>query len=142
MKRIYLLLILMILSAIIYAPGDRSIILERPAEINPYTGIWEAVCWVESRHNAAAINPDEQAYGIAQIRQCKLNDYNQAWGSDHDITDCLDPELSRKIFMWHCAQYDNQDEAVRRWNGSGPATYEYLAMVRSRMLSVQRSLIE
>lgn len=140
MKSIFLLLILALLCAKLYAPGDGAIPLREPAEINPYGDIWEAVCWVESRHNANAINMAEQAYGIAQIRECKLNDYNKARGSDHVITDCYCPELSRKIFMWHCAQYDNQDEAVRRWNGSGPATYEYLAKVRGRILSVHRDL--
>lgn len=140
MKRIYYLLLLIMLSVKVYAPGDGAIPLPEPAELNPHLDIWEAVCWVESRHNAKAINVAEQAYGIAQIRECKLNDYNKVWGSAHEITDCFNTELSRKIFMWHCAQYDNQDEAVRRWNGSGPATYEYLAKVRGRILSVQRGL--
>lgn len=133
MKSLYLLLILTALSAKLYAPGDRAILLERPAVINPFTDHWDAVCWIESRYDPLVINPAEQAYGISQIRQCKLDDYNLAHGTSFKLTDCLDPVFSRKVFMWHCCQYPDPDEAVRRWNGSGPDSYDYLDNVRTRM---------
>ncbi len=57
-----------------------AVIIPVEADISPLQPLWEAVCVVESSNNYHALNTLEMAYGIAQIRQIRLDDYNQRTG--------------------------------------------------------------
>lgn len=105
-----------------------------PVSIEPYQEIWRAVKSVEiGSLPDTTINHSEGAYGPGQIRQCKLDDYNKANGTAYTLRDCLYEPVARKIFYWHMDQYTDRELGVRRWNGSGPDTFDYLAKVKAEL---------
>lgn len=118
------------LFSICSAPTWQWLYLDRAESIQPYEKIWEAVCLIESSNNPLAIgdkNLKEHSYGIAQIRRERLEDYNKSTGHKYLLYDLFDPGLSKAIFMHYAFKYGPYriDEAVMRWNGSGPATLTY-----------------
>jgi len=129
-----------IISATLFAPAGNS---ETDVEaINwlldptrPYEPLWKAVCEVESSNNVFAVNEDEQAYGISQIRQIRLDDYNNRTGKNITLTDCFDYNVSREVFMYYALMYDTSEfeTIARRWNGSGQMTVVYWGKVKSRI---------
>lgn len=133
MKKYFPILLLIILQSGVYAPaGKVYFYINAGQAINPYQDVWTAVKTVEiGSFPDSTINHDEGAYGPGQIRQCKLDDYNLATGSCYTLDDCLREPVARNIFMWHMMHYNNIDLGIRRWNGSGPETYEYLKKVHS-----------
>ena len=126
MKR-YLLLLTLILPLNLFAPVSHTVMLVEGSPINPYEPFFNATCIVESSKNPFAVNIEEQAFGLLQVRQCKLDDFNRATGKKYTLNDCFNPEISREIFMWHCSGFSPYDleSAARRWNGSGPKTKIY-----------------
>ena len=103
-----------------------------PEPIRPFESVFKAVCEVESNSNPLAYNPEENAVGIAQIRQIRVDDYNQRTGSNVQLDDCFNTEISKMIFMYYAERYGfgRIDDCIRSWNGSGSATYEYLKKVK------------
>ena len=110
-------------------PGPCFIIPEAEA-IRPYTQLWYAVRMVETHNREDAINHAERAYGIAQIRQVKLNEYYRATGIRYTLKQCLSEEVRREIFYWHCHKWGGLELAAKRWNGSGPMTITYWNKVK------------
>jgi hypothetical protein len=135
MKKIIPVLIMMILSARLFAPAERVFYIEKPDIINPFIPLWEAVKMVETTNNPDTVNYDEQAYGCGQIRQGKLTDFNNATGKNYTLDDCLKESMSREIFMWHCTAYYDIETAAMRWNGSGEMTIEYWKKVKKELLT-------
>lgn len=136
MKRKLLILCILFTVSLAGTPHiDKHVTILKSEPINPYLQLWEAVCSIESGHNQFAYNPLEGATGIAQIRQCKLDDYNQATGKSLQLTELFDPDKSKDIFLWHCQQFSTIDleTAARRWNGSGEATNKYWQQIKSRL---------
>lgn len=109
---------------ILLAPGNRIITLV-VQEPEPYQLLWNAVKMVESYNRNDAVNYDEAAYGIAQIRQCKLDEYYRYTGIRYSLHDCLREDVSYEIFNWHCNKWRDIETAAKRWNGSGPLTTIY-----------------
>lgn len=138
MKRMKLLILIILFSLKVFAPQDKVLyVLESPV-INPYLDIWEAVISVESGGDPFAIGDkhlNEFSYGIAQIRRVRIEDYNRRTGKNYTLIDVFDVEVSREIFMFFADRYGpyNIDYAVKRWNGSGPKTVEYLNRVKSKL---------
>jgi hypothetical protein len=131
---------LIVISTILYAPGSPSLfITEEARPINPILMYWMAVRIVESNNRCDTINRSEDAYGCGQIRQPKLDDYNLATGDSLFLADCLEEPPSRKVFVWHCLRYHSIETAVKRWNGSGPATEIYWKKVTKQLLCQNRS---
>ena len=127
-KGIYVIAITLaswILPTVVGSPSPPYLVMEEAEGYNPYLSVWEAVKFHESRNNCFRINWEEMAYGPGQIRQCKLDEYNNANGTHYTLQDCFVEEISREIFMWHCMKYNSIETAVKRWNGSGPATEIY-----------------
>lgn len=127
MKKLLILIILIIVGPRIYAPTERVIFIESPPGINPYLELYQATCFVESSYRPDAINQQEQAYGLVQIRQCKLDDYNKETGKNYTLQDCLVPEISKEIYMHFASKFDHKEYELiaKKWNGSGPMTGEY-----------------
>ena len=129
-----LIIIIILFSLKAFAPSEDVLYIYPGEPITPFEDIWKAVCTVESNHDPFAIGDkhlDEWSYGIAQIRQIRLDDYNDRTNSNLQIVDCFDPDISKRVFMYYAqviGPYD-KDLIVRRWNGSGSKTYEYLAKV-------------
>ena len=135
MKKL-VLFILLFLPITLFAPSDTVwLTIEQVKPINPYKPLAEAVSVVESNQNAFAVNEEEQAYGMYQIRQCKLDDFNAAQGTDYTLLDLFDVELSSQIFYWHCGQYSPYDfeTIARAWNGSGEMTTVYWRKVEREL---------
>lgn len=124
-------LLFLLFTAVLLAPtpGYRFYII-MPEPINPHAELWYAVRMVETRNREDAINHAERAYGIAQIRQVKLNEYYRATGIRYTLKQCLSEEVSREIFYWHCDKWGNHELAAKRWNGSGPMTITYWNKVK------------
>jgi hypothetical protein len=134
MKRLILLMILLSAAAGLYAPAEKMIYITMDEGINPFAPLWEAVKFVETGVNPDTINIVEQAYGPGQIRQVKLDDFNEAQGKEtYTLTDCMNETVAREIFMWHCSAYSDLETAARRWNGSGPMTEEYWRKVERQL---------
>lgn len=131
---------LLIIASNLFAPS--GVYATDIAEINwlldptrPYEPLWKAVCEVESDNNVYAVNEKEQAYGIAQIRQIRLDHYNQLTGKNVTLTDCFDYNVSREVFMYFALMYDTSEfeTIARRWNGSGQMTVVYWGKVKNKM---------
>jgi len=97
-----------------------------------YDDIFFAVTMVESRGNPNAYNSKENAVGLAQIRQIRIDDYNARTGDSLSLNDAYDPFIAKKIFVYYADLIgkENRDLIIRKWNGSGPMTYEYLKKVK------------
>jgi hypothetical protein len=130
MKKGLLTIILILIVSRVFAPCGSTLFIPETDGINPYLQVWQAVKLVETGTHPDTINYQEGAYGPGQIRQAKLDDFNQDNGTSFTLEDCLAEGLSRRIFCWHCMKFNDIDLAIRRWNGSGSATYEYLKKVK------------
>ena len=132
--KIILFLPLFLAPAALKAPADSKIFILRHEGYKPletlYNEIWQAVCFIESTNNPNAFNEKELARGIAQIRPCKIEDYNRLTGNNIGYEDVFCPELSKQIFMWHLSTYGTDwQTGIRRWNGDFAASYIYLEKV-------------
>ncbi len=136
-KTLYSILLIFLFTPapLLYAPESHTVAVGEPKPINPYQPLIEAISLVESSLNPFAINKDEQAYGLLQIRQCKLDDFNKANGTDLILTDMFNALLSARVFMWHCLKYDNHnfETIAKSWNGSGPKTEVYWEKVKEQL---------
>jgi len=132
MKQSFLILFLFITIRAM-APTERFQPLLRPEPVNPYMNLYKASCFVESSYRAKVINHKEQAYGIVQLRQMKLDDYNKETGNHYTLQDCLDPDISKKIWMHFASKYDYRDcELIAKaWNRS--KTNKYWEKIKSNL---------
>jgi hypothetical protein len=129
-KKTVIMVIFLTICLNLFAPGAPSLFIEREKPLSPVCEVWFAVKMVESYGIESIINHKEGAYGCGQIRQVKLNEYNKATGEHITLQDCLSEKVSKKIFLWHCSRYSDLELAVKRWNGSGPATVKYWNKVK------------
>lgn len=67
---------------------------------------WKAICWVESRGDALALNTTENAAGIVQIRPIMLADCNRIMGYERwALADRFNPVASCAMFMVYSRYY-------------------------------------
>ena len=118
-----LIILFLLISATLYAPGYNSLIIERSEGIDPFARLWEATCKVESSCNPKAHNIKEDARGIVQIREVRLRDYNQRSGSHYTMNDLYDPKISKKIWLFYARKFSVYDfEGISRsWNCNSKA---------------------
>ncbi len=135
MKRVLIILILLSAAANLFAPGGGLIPVPAPDPVNPFQELWSATCFVESTCKADTVNATEQAYGIAQIRQIRIDDYNLRTGGHYSLYDCLDSATARKIYMYYAGKYGPMDleTIARAWNGSGPMTEDYWNKIKMEL---------
>jgi len=135
MKYLITISAFMFMSVSLLAPdaaADRKyIIVDKEAE--SFRMLWEALKMVESSNNPYAINHTEQAYGVSQIRQIRLDDYYKRTGTRYTLEDCLHEDVSLEIFRYYYERFDDWELAVRRWNGSGPKTFTYLGKIKQEL---------
>ena len=131
-----ILSILMLFSLSLKAPSDKRAVIIQPEAIQPYEALSKAVDIVETNCNPFAVGDkhmESWSYGIKQIRQIKLDWYNDRTGSNYTLKDCFDVSVSNEIFMYHMMQYNDTGYAIRKWNGSGIKTYAYLNKVKKHL---------
>lgn len=119
------------------SPPPNVLFIEHSEGVNPFLHLWEAVCVVETNNNPMAVNRKEQAYGIAQIRQIRLDDYAQRTGITYTLEDCFDTEVSKRIFMYYCNDIQSMERIARRWNGRGTKTTLYWEKVSRQMAKIE-----
>lgn len=124
MKRMATIILTILVSTVLSAPPSSSVVIFESPGINPYEALYKAICQVESSGNPNAIgdkNLKNYSYGIAQIRQTRLDDYYQLTGIKYSVYEMFDTTKSRKVFMYYCSLFrPDQIEAISRsWN-AGP----------------------
>lgn len=119
MKKMIIVIMFFSLFTSLAAPPAQSIVIIMPEVINPYETIWTAVCKIESGFNPMAYNPTEHAFGISQIRDIRLNDYNTRTGKKVPLKSLFDVKTSKEIFMYYISQIDYRDIKAMAicWNG-------------------------
>jgi hypothetical protein len=125
-----LTILFILLTIIVHAPiySYLPIIVSEPTQ--PYEAIWRAVCQVESSNDPLAYNKNEHAVGIAQIRQCRVDDFNKQTGKNYKLQEMYCPVKSKEVFLFFADKLQTPDLIIRKWNGSGVKTYSYLAKVQ------------
>lgn len=120
MKKLILLLALFCSSLAGLSPTPAPVFyITEGVAIRPYEDIWQAVCIVESSNNPLAHNVKENAVGIAQIRQVRINDYNRRTGEHYKLKEMYDPAKAKSVFMYYAMEIgeNNAEKIIRCWNG-------------------------
>ena len=110
-----------------------AVITPVEADFSPLQPLWEAVCTVESSNVKDTVNRLEMAYGIAQIREIRIRDYNERTGKGYTLEDCLDSAISREVFMYYAEKIGDYEKAAKKWNGSGYKTEIYWEKVKKEL---------
>jgi hypothetical protein len=112
-------LIMIMFSVKVLAPQESCFYIPEAEKVNPYECIWQAVCKIESNNNCFAYNSHERAYGIAQIKDVRLNDYNIRFKKKVPVIALYDVETSKSIFMAYMSGYNPNDIKGMAicWNG-------------------------
>lgn len=109
------------------APDQKSLFIQESLPIEPFNKLMYAVGMVETMGNTQAYNEFENAAGIYQIRQVRLDDYNRRTGNHYTLQDVFSYEISEKVFLYFASiigPYDFE-KIAKTWNGSGPMTAFY-----------------
>lgn len=134
MKRLLIILFFLTYSLQTQEAGHKVTYLLVTEPLRPFDRLWEAVCQVESGGDPLAIGDKhlkKHSFGIAQIREVRLRDYNRRASANYSTDDLFDVEVSREIFYFYCE--GDLESIAKSWNGSGPATEVYWEKV-SKML--------
>lgn len=123
------------------APDTNHINLELPSPINPFEPLMYAIGMVETMCNTMAYNEFENAVGIFQIRQVKVDEYNRQTNGNYNLSDMFDYEISRKVFLHFASKVGpyNFEKIAKAWNGSGPMTEFYWTRIKSRLKELNPS---
>ena len=102
---------------------------------NSYEPLIEAIFRWETRGMPDSLaykahNKAEGAFGGLQIRQCRIEHYNQLTGKNYTLTDMYDFNKSKEVFLYF-AQGKTYEHAAKDWNGSGPLTIKYWEAVKA-----------
>lgn len=116
----------------VVAPNSGAVTIIKTMPVNPYSKLMYATAQVETMGNIFAYNEIENAVGILQIRQVRIDDYNRRTGSNFKLKDMFDPGLSEKVFMYYSSLYAPRDleKIAKAWNGSGPMTELYWKRIK------------
>jgi len=138
MKKTTIILIAIAMQVVIESPAaiehnPKVIMILMPQQNDPYEVLWKAITQVESSNRPHVINQREQAFGIVQIRQCRIDNYNKRTGNNYTLQDCLDPNISKEVWYHYARKYGSYEKIARRWNGSGPKTDQYWNKVQKAL---------
>lgn len=131
-RKIFSVIIILTFTVPALAPDNKGFIIPRPPLLNPYKPLMYAIGMVETFGNTLAYNEFENAAGIFQIRQVRIDDYNRRTGSNYVIGDMFDYDVSEKIFLYFAALTGpyNFEKIAKAWNGSGPMTEYYWQRIK------------
>ena len=113
------------------APPSGMLTLPVPEKLMPYEALWRATCKVESDFNRYAIGDrhlKNKSYGVAQIREVRLDDYYKQTGIRYHVKDMFCPDKSKEVFMYYCTTSDL--EVLARWWNGGPKAMEKKSTVK------------
>ncbi len=132
--------ILCLFCAILTAPPNQGFIIPASEPYKPYESLWNATCAVESNFNPLAIGDKhlkKHSFGIVQIRESRLDDYNRKNGTNYTRNDLFNPIICKKIFMYYCRSSD-LETISRSWNGgengmNKKSTLQYWILIKSKL---------
>ena len=125
-------LISILFCTLLSAPPNNSGVVFESEGINYYEPLIKAVVMVESSNGKYTYNPDEGAVGWFQIRQVRVDHYNQMRRTNYKLTDFYDYDLSREMFLWY-ASGKSYEVAARNWNGKWVLTEKYWKRVKQHL---------
>lgn len=116
----------------LFAPGNNTVSVAASQSINPYLSLLMATAMVETLGNPLAYNVEEDAVGLLQIRQVRIDDYNRRTGSSLTLDQMFDVDLSVKVFLYYASlgNPNNLEKISKAWNGSGPMTELYWKRIK------------
>ncbi|NSW94619.1 MAG: hypothetical protein HPY62_07935 [Bacteroidales bacterium] len=114
------------------APVNRIHIIAEPSPVRPFTSLMYAIGMAETMGNYYAYNETEEAAGIFQIRQVRIDEYNRLTGKKYKLKDVFDREVSEQIFLYFASRIGPYrfEKIAKDWNGSGPRTELYWKKVK------------
>lgn len=145
MKKLWILALLFMMNIpVSFCPNIKTLsiaasspIISMPIYTANYDQLIRAIYKFESGCDSTVINEKEQAYGGLQIRQCRLDHYNQLTGMNYTLQDMFNFTKAREVFLYF-ATHDNNgvevegksfEQVAKNWNGSGPMTELYWASI-------------
>jgi hypothetical protein len=131
-KKTVSIIILLVFAFKVFAPSTESVIIVRPAPIEPFKSLIHAIGMVETQYDTLAYNPLELAVGYFQIRPIRLVDYNNRTGRKYSMDDLFNYWISEKIFLYYATESGpyNFERIAKTWNGSGKSTIQYWEQVK------------
>jgi len=116
----------------LFAPGNQTAAIAASQAVNPYFSLLMAVAMVETLGDPLAYNEEENAVGLLQIRQVRIDDYNRRTGSNLTLEQMYDVGMSVKVFMYYASLGSHKDleKIAKAWNGSGPMTELYWKRIK------------
>lgn len=131
-RRFLFVVVFSLICSGIFAPGHQTAAIAASQAVNPYFNLLMAVAMVETLGNPLAYNEEENAVGMLQIRQVRLDDYNRRTGSNLTLNQMYDVDLSVRVFMYYASQEspENLERIAKAWNGSGPMTDLYWLRIK------------
>lgn len=133
MKYVLSVCVFIFVYADLYAPSARRVYIEVSQPIDRYERLIKAVVDVESGGNIWAYNAKEGAVGAFQIRQIRVDHYNQLTGNNYCLYDMYTYEIAREMFVYFAERLCDFETIARRWNGAGVMTDEYWEKVKSQL---------
>ncbi len=132
-RKLFLLFILISLTGKAVAPDTDYLTIFRTPAIQPYTPLMNAIGIYETMGNPLAFNEFENAAGIFQIRQVRVDDYNRRTGHNYTLLDMFDNEISEKVFLYFADRAGpySYEKIAKAWNGSGPRTEFYWKQIKT-----------
>jgi len=120
-------ILLIMIFVVCKAPEWKTLWVQEEQPVRPYEKLCVAVSWYESKHGEFVYNPLEEAVGWFQIRQCRVDHYNQLTGFNYKLEDFYDYTLSKEMFLFFADRFGPYDlkRIACAWNGSGPMTEDY-----------------
>jgi hypothetical protein len=132
MKRLIILFCVTLICVKTFAPAYKYLPVLKAEGVNPYESLWLAICKVESGNNPIAYNIKEGAIGVAQVRQCRVDHYNDLTGKNYALNQMYDTLKAKEVFMYFCQGRDFEAIA-KSWNGSGKQTEVYWNKVKAQL---------
>lgn len=132
-RKFTIILIFISIAASAFAPDNNSVFIAVPIKINPYRSLIYATAMVETLGNPLAYNELENAVGIFQIRQVRVDEYNRRTGSKYTLPDMFNYSVSEEVFLYFASRRGPYDfeRIAKSWNGSGPKTEKYWRRIKA-----------
>jgi hypothetical protein len=132
-KKLFILFILISLTGKAVAPDTDYLTIFKTPAIQPYAPLMDAIGIYETMGNTLAFNEFENAAGIFQIRQVRVDDYNHRTGNNYKLPDMFDYKISEKVFLYFAdlAGPYRFEKIAKAWNGSGPRTEFYWQQIKT-----------
>jgi hypothetical protein len=132
LRKLILIFSFLLIGFRVAAPEADYFIIYESRGIGAFTNLMYATAMVETMGNPLAYNEFENAVGIFQIRQVRIDEYNKRTGNNLALKDMFDISLSEKVFLYFAEHYGpyNLEKIAKSWNGSGPMTELYWKRIK------------